>query len=71
MIRVHGVPPLWMCLSAYFLTTVELNVLLHLHYVCVRDNPADLPSRHLSTIDSLQREFGGDNGHTCDFVALP
>ena len=54
MIRVHGVPPLTMCLSAYFFTTVELNVLLHLHYVCIRDNPADLPSRHLSTIDSLK-----------------
>lgn len=34
-----------------FATTMELNVCLHLSYIWTNENPADEPSRHLSSID--------------------
>ena len=62
-----------------FFTTAKLNISLHLSYIPTGDNPADLPSRRLSSMDSrlhpniwwnVQRLFGGPDGHTCDFMAL-
>ena len=61
-----------------FFTTLKLNISLHLSYVPTGENPADVPSRQLSAMDSrltdslwvvVQKEFGGD-GHTCDMMAL-
>jgi len=60
-------------------TTTGLNILLHLSYIPTRENPADEPSRRLSRLDCtialelwerIQDIFGGDEGHTCDLMAL-
>lgn len=62
-----------------FYTTEKLNVLLHLEYIPSEGNPADSPSRRLSLSDCqlscdvwsmVQRLFGGDDGHSCDLMAL-
>ena len=68
-----------------FFTTVKLNIVLQLSFIPTNENPADAPSRRLSTLDSMlsprlwgrvQSEFGGPGGHTCDltggaFLILP
>ncbi len=62
-----------------FFTTSALNVSLHLSYIPSAENPADLPSRRLSAMDSqlcpalwevVQCHFGGPDGHTCDLMSL-
>lgn len=62
-----------------FFTTLELNIALHLVYIPTIENPADAPSRRLSSRDAclhptmwatVQRHFGGELGHTCDLMAL-
>ena len=62
-----------------FFTTSALNVSLHLSYIPSAENPADLPSRRLSAMDSqlcpalwevAQCHFGGPDGHTCDLMSL-
>lgn len=62
-----------------FFTTLRLNILLRLSYVPSQENPADLPSRRVSSLDSklstevwekIQREFGGEDGHSIDLMAL-
>ena len=66
-------------IKALFFTTVDLNLLLRMLYVPSRGNPADPPSRRLSSLDyaltpetwsEVQRVFGGLNGHSCDLMAL-
>ena len=66
-------------LKRLFLTTVELNVSLHLSYISTHDNPADLHSRRLSAMDSqlcpalwevVEQQFGGLTVHTYDLLAL-
>ena len=66
-------------LKSLFHTTSRLNISLHLHYIASEDNPADLPSRRLSATDSklsddmwqiVQNEFGGQEGHSCDLMAI-
>ena len=55
------------------------NIQLTLYKVPSKGNIADLPSRHLSPSDSklslqswkrIQEAFGGETGHTLDFMAL-
>lgn len=62
-----------------FFTTSALNVSLRMSYIPSSVNPADLPSRRLSSMDSqlcpalweiVQRQFEGPNGHSCDLMAL-
>ena len=62
-----------------FFTTSALNISLHMSYIPSSVNPADLPSRRLSAIDSqlcpelwevIQCQIGGSNGDTCDLMAL-
>ena len=62
-----------------FFTTTKLNIALHLMCVPSKENEADAPSRHLTTLDCklhprlwhrVQKEFGGPKGHTCDLMAL-
>ena len=62
-----------------FATTMKLNVYLHLCYIRTNENPADEPSRRLSSMDCqlsedlwqiIQKEFGGLGGHTFDLMAL-
>jgi len=62
-----------------FFATMRLNLSLHLFYVPSSENPADAPSRRMSSADSklhpalwdvVQREFGGTQGHTIDLIAL-
>ena len=62
-----------------FFATMRLNLSLHLFYVSSSENPADVPSRRMSSADSklrpalwdvVQREFGGTQGHTIDLMAL-
>lgn len=71
--------PLTRAIKRLFFTTAKLNVSLHLSYIPTGDNPADLPSRRLSSMDSclhprvwrtVQSHFGGPYGHTCDLMAL-
>ena len=66
-------------LKKIFFTTTRLNILLHMSYISSRQNPADRPSRRLSSLDctltpkiwdKIQNESGGVNGHTCDLMAL-
>lgn len=66
-------------LKKLFFTTSEHNMSLHLCYVPTNLNPADLPSRRLSSMDSkltdstwrmVQEVFGGKEGHSCDLMAL-
>ena len=66
-------------LKKNFFTTTRLNILLHMSYISSRPNPADRPSRRLSSLDctltpkiwdKIQNESGGVNGHTCDLMAL-
>ena len=61
-----------------FFTILKLNISLHLSYVPTGENPADVPSRRLSAMDSrvtdslvavVQKECG-DDGRTCDMMAL-
>jgi hypothetical protein len=72
-------PSLLQALKQLFFTTLDMNVVLHLVYIPTQENPADLPSRRLSCLDShlthslwnvVQRDFGGPQGHTCDLMAL-
>ena len=53
--------------------------MLQLSFIPTNENPADAPSRRLSTLDSMlsprlwgrvQSEFGSPGGHTCDLMAL-
>ena len=62
-----------------FFTTMRLNLSLHLFYVPSSENPADAPSRRMSSVenklhptlwDVVQSEFGGSEGHTVDLMAL-
>ena len=62
-----------------FFITVKLNIVLQLSFIPTNENPADAPSRRLSTLDSMlsprlwgrvQSEFGSPGGHTCDLMAL-
>ena len=66
-------------LKTLFFTTSRLNVLLHLSYIPSAENPADAPSRYLSAADSklsddlwsyVQKEFGGEVGHSVDLMSL-
>ena len=66
-------------IKALFFTTMDLNILLHMLYVPSQENPADAPSRRLSSLDytltseiwnEVQLRFGGGQGHTCDLMAL-
>lgn len=66
-------------LKDLFWKTVGLNVAISLQLVKSPDNPADFPSRRLSLVHSthtptiwstIQSEFGGSQGHTCDLMAL-
>ena len=66
-------------IKSIFRTTLQLNIALHLTYIPSATNPADAPSRRMSTLDSqlhpdiwqrVQRQFGGPSGHTCDLMAL-
>ncbi|KAL9951351.1 hypothetical protein ACROYT_G044002 [Oculina patagonica] len=66
-------------IKALFFTTMDLNILLHMLYVPSQENPADAPSRRLSSLDytltseiwnEVQLRFGGGLGHTCDLMAL-
>lgn len=67
-------------LKKVFSTMIGLNLDLHLYFIPSEDNVADAPSRRLCMQDSklcgdlwesLQRQFGGDRGHTVDLMALP
>ena len=62
-----------------FFTTAKLNISLHLSFIPTNENEADAPSRRLTTLDcklhpdmwaKVQKEFGGQKGHTCDLMAL-
>lgn len=62
-----------------FFTTMRLNLSLHLFYVPSSENPADAPSRRMSSADSklhpaiwdvVPREFGGTQGRTIDLWLL-
>ena len=62
-----------------FFTTTKLNIALHLMCVPSKENEADAPSHHLTTLDCklhprlwhrVQKEFGSPKGHTCDLMAL-
>ena len=66
-------------LKVVFRNLVRLNVALSPEYVSSAENPADAPSRRLSDLDcslshrlwlTVQRDFGGPIGHTCDLMAL-
>ena len=66
-------------LRELFFTTAQLTLSLNLSYITSSDNPADLRSRRHSVLDSrltdgvwrtVQDPFGGDEGHTCDLMAL-
>lgn len=66
-------------LKVLFATTAELNVFLCLFYVRSAENPADGPSRRLSSLDycltdrmwqNVQQDFGGSSGHTFDLMVL-
>lgn len=66
-------------MKTLFNSTIRLNVMLHLSYVPSKGNPADAPSRRMSTLDSrltekmwlkVQLEFGGREGNSCDLMAL-
>lgn len=66
-------------LKSLFFTTVRLNISLHMSYIPTSENPADAPSRRLSSLDSqlsptlweyVQKEFGGKYGHSCDLMSL-
>ena len=72
-------PQLNDALKKLFFTTVELNVSLYFSYIPSQQNPADAPSRRLSSLDStltttaweiVQNLFGGNEGHTADLMAL-
>ena len=65
-------------IKALFFTTMDLNILQHM-YVPSQQNPADAPSRRLSSLDftltseiwnEVQLRFGGEKGHSCDLMAL-
>ena len=65
--------------KALFFSSMDLNILLHMLYVPSQENPADAPSRRLSSLDytltpeiwdEVQLRFGGGQGHTCDLMAL-
>lgn len=71
--------PLNQAMKQLFFTTSRLNVFLHLTYVPTSLNPADLPSRRLSSLDcqlspstwdTVERLFGSPEGHTFDLMAL-
>ena len=71
--------PLNRAIKSLFSTTVRLNLDLRILYVASQDNPADAPSRRLSSSDcqldsalwdTVQRFFGGLTGHSCDLMAL-
>ena len=58
---------------------MDLNILLHMLYVPSQENPADAPSRRLSSLDytlaseiwnEIELTFGGGQGHSCDLMAL-
>ena len=66
-------------LKRLFFTTIDLHVSTCLDYVPTKENPADQPSRRLSSLDStltpkiwnlVQTEFGTELGHSCDLMAL-
>ena len=66
-------------IKALFFTTMDLNILLHMLYIPSQENPADAPSRRLSSLDytlaseiwnNVQLTFGGGQGHSCDLMAL-
>ena len=66
-------------LKALFFTTAELNILLRMLNLPSQENPADAPSRRLSSLDymlapntwnEVQQEFGGVECHSCDLLAL-
>ena len=66
-------------IKALFFTTMDLNILLHMLYVPSQENPADAPSRRLSSLDytlaseiwnEVQLRFGDGQGHACDLMAL-
>lgn len=66
-------------IKALFFTTMDLNILLHMLYVPSQENPADAPSRRLSSLDytlaseiwnEVQLRLGGEQGHSCDLMAL-
>ena len=66
-------------IKALFFTTMNLNILLHILYVPSQENPADAPSRRLSSLDyTLASEMWnevkltsrGGQGHSCDLMAL-
>ena len=66
-------------LHQIFFTNSSLNVSLHLSYVPSAANPADVPSRRQSLLDSrlsnsvwrvVQDEFEGPTGQTCDLTTL-
>jgi hypothetical protein len=51
--RSHGgrSQSLNIALKKIFFTTTRLNILLHMSYISSRQNPADRPSRRLSSLD--------------------
>ena len=72
-------PSLNDALKSLFLTTVQLNLSLHLMYIPTHSNPADRPSRRISLMGSsltaglwhlVQTEFGGTQGRSVDLMAL-
>ena len=71
--------PLNRAIKSLFFTTVRMNLDLRILYVASQDNPADAPSRRLSSSDcqldsalwdTVQRLFGGLTGHSYDLMAL-
>ena len=66
-------------IKALSFTTMDLNILLHMWYVPSQQNPADAPSRRLSSFDytltseiwnEVQLRFRDEKGHSCDLMAL-
>lgn len=75
--RSHGFAS---ALKKVFSAMMRFNLDLHLFFIPSEANVADAPSRRLCMQDSklcsdlwesVQRQFGGDRGHTVDLMALP
>ena len=66
-------------LKELFQLTLDLDIILNLHYVPSKENLADEPSRQLNKSDAIlhtgiwhkiQEQFGGGRGHTIDLMSV-